>query len=75
MGLLVALGTVTPAYWWRAFLPRAMDPDGTFTPGDAVRAATTIVRGERFSDGTIGQAYLDGTLYAIAAALVGWYHA
>ncbi len=70
-GLLSALGAVTPAYHWMAFPPPLMNPDGTFTPGDAVRAATATVRGERFSDGTIGTAYLNGTLYAICVALLG----
>nr|WP_236655284.1 DUF6508 domain-containing protein [Streptacidiphilus carbonis] len=70
---LSAVGAVTPAYHWMTFAPVQLSREETFSPADAVRAATQVIRGERFGDGTIGAALLDGTLFAIAAALVGWY--
>ena len=70
---LSSVGAVSPAYHWMAFSPPQLSREETFSPADAVRAATGIVRGERFSDGTIGAALLDGTLFAVAEALVGWY--
>ena len=39
---------------------------------DAARLATAIVRGERFSDGTIAQAIAEGTLGAVLARLRCW---
>lgn len=74
-GLLATVGAVTPSYAWINFRLPQLSWEETYTPGDAVRAATAVVRGERFSDGTIATAYLDGTLYAIAAALVTWHQA
>ncbi|MEY9836763.1 hypothetical protein ABH941_001983 [Streptacidiphilus sp. EB103A] len=70
---LSSVGAVSPAYHWMAFAPPQLSREETFSPADAVRAATHVVRGERFGDGTIGAALLDGTLFAVAAALVGWY--
>ena len=74
-GLLSGLGAVTPLYHWINFPLPPLSWEETYSPGDAVRAATAVVRGERFSDGTIGTAYLDGTLYAVASSLVTWYEA
>ncbi|WP_441251735.1 DUF6508 domain-containing protein [Kitasatospora sp. McL0602] len=71
--LLASLGAVTPRYHWMAFPLPPLSREETYRPGDAVRAATAVVRGERFGDGTIGAAHFDGTLQAIAAALVAWY--
>jgi hypothetical protein len=48
-------------------------PDGRLRPADAVRAATTLVRGEHFSDGTIAKAVESGLLDAVAASLRAWY--
>jgi hypothetical protein len=56
-----------------AFAPPQLSREETYSPADAVRAATHAVRGERLSDGTIGAALLDGTVFAVAVALVGWY--
>lgn len=70
---LSSVGAVTPAYHWMKFAPPQLSGEETYSPADAVRVATLVVRGERFSDGTIGTALLDGTLFAVAAALVGWY--
>ncbi|WP_225447565.1 DUF6508 domain-containing protein [Streptacidiphilus sp. PB12-B1b] len=72
---LGGIGAVTPAYHWTAFPVPQLSWDDTYPPADAVRAATAVVRGERFCDGTIGAAYEDGTLHAIATALVAWYTA
>ncbi|MDH6108416.1 hypothetical protein P3T36_003940 [Kitasatospora sp. MAP12-15] len=72
---LSSVGAVTPLYHWTAFPLPPLSWEETYRPGDAVRAATAVVRGERFSDGTIGTAYLDGTLYAAASSLVAWYEA
>lgn len=73
IGALVGVGAVTPAYHWMDFPVPQLSWDDAYTPGDAVRATTAVVRGERFSDGTIGTAYEDGTLYAIVSALVAWH--
>ncbi|MEY9849687.1 hypothetical protein ABH940_006797 [Streptacidiphilus sp. BW17] len=66
---LVAVGAVTPAYAWTSFTEPDLAPGGTFTPGDAVRAATAIVRGERFCEGSIGTAWKSGRLFAVVRAL------
>ncbi|MDT0379384.1 DUF6508 domain-containing protein [Streptomyces sp. DSM 42041] len=70
------VGAVTPAYSWMQRRPPALPDDGT-PPGaaDAVRLATTIIRGERFCDGTIGQAVERGTLQAVLTSLAAWYDA
>ncbi|MFJ5719636.1 DUF6508 domain-containing protein [Streptomyces sp. NPDC093149] len=47
--------------------------DGRLGPADAVRAATAVVRGERFSDGTIAEAVESGLLDAVAESLCAWY--
>ncbi|MFF9508954.1 DUF6508 domain-containing protein [Streptomyces sp. NPDC014724] len=70
---LPAVGAVTPAYLWRDNPPPAVPADGRLSPADAVRAATAVVRGERFSDGTIAQAAGDGLLDAVAESLCAWY--
>ncbi|MFF1648217.1 DUF6508 domain-containing protein [Streptomyces sp. NPDC058240] len=72
---LPAVGAVTPAYLWRDNPPPAVPADGRLSPADAVRAATAVVRGERFSDGTIAQAAGDGLLDAVAESLCAWYEA
>jgi hypothetical protein len=70
-GALSAVRAVTPTYHWTAYAEPTLAADGTLTPADAVRAATAVVRGERFSDGTIGAAWKNGRLYAVVHALVG----
>ncbi len=69
---LDSVGAVTPAYHWMTFAPPQLSREETCSPADAVRLATHLVRGERYGDGTIGSALLDGTLFAVAEALVGW---
>ncbi|GGV93592.1 hypothetical protein GCM10015535_56850 [Streptomyces gelaticus] len=72
---LSAVGAVTPAYLWQDNPPPAVPADGRLSPADAVRAATAVVRGERFSDGTIAQAVESGVLDAVAESLCAWYEA
>lgn len=66
---LTAVGAVTPAYVWTSFAEPELASDGTYTPGDAVRAATAVVRGERFCEGLIGTAWKSGRLFAVVRAL------
>lgn len=70
---LPAVGAVTPAYLWMDNPPPTLPPGGRMSPADAMRAATAIVRGERFSDGTIAQAAGDGLIDAVAESLCSWY--
>ncbi|MFJ7489993.1 DUF6508 domain-containing protein [Streptomyces sp. NPDC097727] len=72
---LPAVGAVTPAYLWQDNPPPAVPAGGRLGPADAVRAATAVVRGERFSDGTIAQAAGSGLLDAVAESLCAWYEA
>jgi len=73
---LAEVGAVTPAYPWMEHRPPALPDDGSPPgPADAVRLATTIIRGERFCDGTIGQAVERGTLQAVLSSLAAWHHA
>ncbi|MFE7618009.1 DUF6508 domain-containing protein [Streptomyces sp. NPDC057496] len=75
VGALSAVGAVTPAYLWQDNPPPVAPGDGRLGPADAVRAATAVVRGERFCDGTIARAAGDGLLDAVAGALCAWYEA
>ncbi|MCX4845086.1 DUF6508 domain-containing protein [Streptomyces sp. NBC_00893] len=75
VGALAAVGAVTPAYLWQDNPPPAVPADGRLGPADAVRAATAVVRGERFGDGTIAQAAGNGLLDAVAESLCAWYEA
>ncbi|MFF9571915.1 DUF6508 domain-containing protein [Streptomyces sp. NPDC014685] len=75
VGALSAVGAVTPAYLWQDNPPPVAPADGRLSPADAVRAATAVVRGERFCDGTIARAAGDGLLDAVAASLCAWYEA
>ncbi|MFI6725510.1 DUF6508 domain-containing protein [Streptomyces atratus] len=70
---LPAVGAVTPAYLWQDNPPPNVPLDGRMSPADAVRAATAVVRGERFSDGTIARAAKDGLIDAVAESLCSWY--
>ncbi|MFE3944771.1 DUF6508 domain-containing protein [Streptomyces sp. NPDC059118] len=75
VGALAAVGAVTPAYLWQDNPPPAVPAGGRLGPSDAVRAATAVVRGERFCDGTIAQAVGTGLLDAVAESLCAWYAA
>ncbi|WP_340379198.1 DUF6508 domain-containing protein [Streptomyces sp. SS7] len=70
---LHAVGAVTPEYrWTEAPLPTPA-PDGRIAPADAVRAATTVLVGERVSEGMIADAAKDGLLDAVGASLRAWH--
>ncbi|MER5216888.1 DUF6508 domain-containing protein [Streptomyces sp. NPDC002838] len=70
---LIGVGAVTPEHRWVDGPLLQVPPDGRLRPADAVRAATTVVRGEKFSDGTIDKALKSGLLDAIANSLRAWY--
>ncbi|GIN72722.1 hypothetical protein J14TS2_31970 [Bacillus sp. J14TS2] len=57
ISLLSTIGAVTPLYFWMEHGLPSYSPNNKLSPADAVRAATFVVRGERFSDGTIAKAY------------------
>ncbi|WSQ09208.1 DUF6508 domain-containing protein [Streptomyces sp. NBC_01231] len=67
------VGAVTPEYRWTDSPMPEVSPAGRLRPADAVRAATTLVRGEHFSDGTIAEAVESGLLDAVAASLRAWF--
>jgi hypothetical protein len=71
--LLSAVGAVTPLYRWMDHHTPQPSASGAFGTADAIRAATAVVRGERFCDGTIASAVQDGTLHAILTALITWH--
>nr|WP_251019365.1 DUF6508 domain-containing protein [Streptomyces sp. ISL-11] len=75
VGALSSVGAVTPRYHWMDHPMPTPGPDGRLDAADAVRAATAIVRGERFSDGTIANAAANGLLDAVWTALLDWYDA
>lgn len=71
---LAEVRAVTPVYHWMRQRPPTLPDDGSpISPADAIRVATAFVRGERFADGTIGQAVRRGTLQAVLASLSTWY--
>jgi len=71
---LYSVGAVTPTYRWMSRPVQVMERDGNMLrPADAIRVATTIIRGERFCDGTIGQALEEGALQSVVTSLVAWY--
>ncbi|MBW8804107.1 MAG: hypothetical protein JF587_09670 [Catenulisporales bacterium] len=71
--LLGELGAVTPAYHWMQRKPPALGIDGTVSPADAIRLATTVIRSERFGYGNIEGALTAGILQAVIAALAAWH--
>lgn len=71
--LLDDIGAVAPGYAWMQHEPPALGADGTVSPADAVRLATTVFRSERFGDGNIAQALGAGVVQAVVAALAAWY--
>ena len=73
---LCEVRAVTSAYPWMQHQQPTVPDDGSpLLPADAVRLATRIVRGERFCEGTIGQAVKSGALQAVLASLATWYAA
>ncbi|WP_066186498.1 DUF6508 domain-containing protein [Gracilibacillus timonensis] len=72
--LLSEVGAVTPLYVWMEHgLPDRAVSGKELTIGDAIRTATYMVRGERFSEGTIAAAVEKGLLDRVLHALVEWY--
>ena len=71
--LLMEVGAITPAYNWMQQKPPALRHDGTVSPADAIRLATTVVRSERFGYGNIEVALNGGVLQAAIAALAAWH--
>jgi hypothetical protein len=70
---LATVGAVTPAFHWVDFTLPPLTLEGRLSVADAVRTATAVVRGERFSDGVIGAAWKDGRLFAAVRALYDWH--
>ncbi|WP_030157143.1 DUF6508 domain-containing protein [Glycomyces sp. NRRL B-16210] len=70
---------VTPFDWpaWLSAHPEALSPEAIAAagPATAARAATAVLRGERFSEGTIEAALRDGVFTAILERLRRWYTA
>ncbi|MGW3991676.1 DUF6508 domain-containing protein [Streptomyces sp. NPDC004830] len=73
VGALRRIGAVTPEHRWMDNPVPRPGPDGGLRPADAVRAATAVVRGEKFCDGIIDHALNDGLLDAVATSLRAWY--
>lgn len=73
ISLLSTIGAVTPLYFWMEHGLPSYSPSNKLSTADAIRAATFVVRSERFSDGTIAKAYENGLLEGILNALVIWY--
>lgn len=71
---LYAVGAVSPAYDWMHRPAVAAPPQGAdLSPADAIRVATAVIRGERFCEGTIGQAIKDGLLQSALRSLATWH--
>jgi O-acetyl-ADP-ribose deacetylase (regulator of RNase III) len=75
--VLGELDVVVPFNWsdWHTSSPFFPEATGLAEApvADAARLATTYIRGERFSDGAIGQALQNGALLAILARLRRWF--
>ncbi|UOB12939.1 DUF6508 domain-containing protein [Streptomyces sp. HP-A2021] len=70
---LQGVGAVTSEHRWMDNPMPTLPPEGGLRPADAVRAATAVVRGEKFCDGTIDEALKSGLLDAVVASLRAWY--
>jgi hypothetical protein len=68
---LSGVGAVTPAFDWPAWRQSPQDPSRS--AADAVRWITSVVRSERFGDGSIDAAMRDGTLLAAVGRLRRWH--
>jgi Family of unknown function (DUF6508) len=71
--LLSTVGAVTPLYHWMDHELPEYSSNSELSVADAIRAATFVVRGERFSDGTIASAAEEGLLDTILNVLIKWY--
>ncbi|MFB7598793.1 DUF6508 domain-containing protein [Streptomyces sp. NPDC056160] len=71
---LSGVGAVTAEHRWTDDrLPEVPAGGRLMNPADAVRAATAVVRGERFGEGRIARAVRNGLLDAVADSLRAWY--
>lgn len=71
--LLYTVGAITPLYNWRSNGLPDYSPSKELSVPDAIRAATYIVRRERFGDGAIAKAAEIGLLDSILYSLIKWY--
>ncbi|MCM3227366.1 DUF6508 domain-containing protein [Terribacillus saccharophilus] len=71
--LLYTVGAITPLYSWMTEGLPDYSPTKELSPADAIRAATYIVRSERFADGAIAKAAEIGLLDSILHSLIRWY--
>lgn len=72
--LLYTVGAITPLYNWRSNGLPDYSPSKELSAADAIRAATYIVRSERFGDGAIARAAEVGLLDSILHSLINWYN-
>lgn len=72
--LLYTVGAITPLYNWRSNGLPDYSPSKELSVADAIRAATYIVRSERFGDGAIARAAEIGLLDSILHSLIKWYN-
>ncbi|WP_159667460.1 DUF6508 domain-containing protein [Streptomyces mexicanus] len=70
---LHSVGAVTEEYRWMGHPLPTVPSSGHLSPADAVRAATALVRGERFCNGLIDEALRDGLLDAVVGSLRAWH--
>lgn len=71
---LSSLGAVFPFNWPSWSQITRVDFEGPeTTAADAARYVTSVVRGERFGEGTIGAALAEGKLQAAVRCLRSWY--
>ena len=71
--LLYTVGAITPLYnWGKNGLPN-YSPSMELSVADAIRAATYIVRSERFGEGAIAKAAKIGLLDSILYSMIKWY--
>ncbi|WP_246264408.1 DUF6508 domain-containing protein [Acrocarpospora pleiomorpha] len=77
LSVLVGLQVIVPFDWsaWHRATPLFPDGNGLDQApvADAARLATTFIRAERFSEGTIQEAIQSGALHAILRRLRHWY--
>lgn len=72
--LLYSVGAITPLYNWRSNGLPDYSPDIELGVADAIRAATYIVRSERFGDVAIAKAAEIGLFDSILQSLIKWYY-
>ncbi len=75
--LLYTMGAVVPFDWPEWYRGQSFTPESVAgrPVADAVRLITSVIRGERFSDGAIAACIDDGTLPAALRRLLDWHDA